>query len=203
MGLKNRLPDETTRKKLRSIMLILSVLLGCGLLCFVSYKVVEVPRYIVLSVSPVIDKLVNIYWYFTEYTIEEYEESGYSERHFVWQKRGYRSGDFGSDTWTFAIEYFDKWLAQEGWKQYKYLEYFDPCRNLPESNFLPKGKDGYVAYRQPNTVMYREERTICLAIWPNDSYMPGYYEIVLTTINPSFITGWNSAVEFLVVPPDE
>lgn len=200
MDLKSRFLD---RKNLRPLLIILSVVFGCGLFWLVGYEILQAPRFIVLDVPPTLEEKVNIRWYFTEYTTEKYEERGYSERHFVWQKRGYFPVDVGSEAWDSAIGNFDEWLAEEGWKRYQYLEFFDPCMNLAESSFLPKGKDGYVAYRRPNTIMFRDEPTICLAIWPSETYGSGNDDVVLTTINPSLFTRWNSAVDFFGVPPDE
>jgi hypothetical protein len=95
----------------------------------------------------------------------------------------------GFDSWESVFEYFDSYLSKMNWHLYSKDDY-DPCAvDLPESKFLPRGANGYVVYRRPNTDDFKAEPTICLAIWSSDS---DRFEIVLVTSNPSPLTKWKS-----------
>jgi hypothetical protein len=98
----------------------------------------------------------------------------------------------GFDTWDSVFEYFDNYLSELNWQQYSTVG-FDPCALwLPESKFLPRGTNGYIVYRRPDTQDFIAEPTICLAIWSENSGDIDRFNIVLVTVNPSTITRWKS-----------
>ncbi|MEO7838889.1 MAG: hypothetical protein ABIU06_06030, partial [Anaerolineales bacterium] len=88
-------------------------------------------------------------------------------------------------------------LADDEWTLYQDDSY-DPCISfLPEAEFLPRGKDGYLVYRKPGSIAYAEVPRICLAIWPSwveDETVLGYH-VVIITVNPSIMTVWNNRID--------
>jgi hypothetical protein len=142
---------------------------------------------------------MQIGWHKTDYIVQEFEELRYFDRYYLWRKQGATSNSKEENSWESVIEYFDDWLAKDGWVRFDGLEYFDPCRShLPEANFLPQGVNGYVAYRRPESVVFRSEPTVCLAAW--NPLLSNHYKIVLITINPSLLTGLGSAIDLAGAP---
>ncbi len=189
-------------KKIHPLILALSIFLGIGLLCFATYKILESPRYIVLSIPmPPPQPADSSRWDQVNYVVTDYEEGSYSARHFVWQRYGIISRKSGLDTWEAIIEYFDSWISKDGWIRFQGLEYFDPCAFYWALPYFSPQENGFAVsvYRKANTVVYRDEPTVCLLVWPTESHQETY-EVILMTINPSLLTRWNSTVDFFGVP---
>jgi len=86
--------------------------------------------------------------------------------------------------WQSIVTYFDDQFGQKGWEQ---TEVYTPCdQYMPEARFLPRGKDGYVAYRPKGWVEpydFFGGNFICLAVWgkPNETW----YNVTFITISQS------------------
>lgn len=177
--------------------LILLMIFGIGLSCWAVYKWIERPQYILLQIPSPISYLPRGNWLFTQFTVNTFTDD--QSRYFLVRMETSAYGkvhdqEHGFDSWESVLDYFDEHLSKMNWQLYS-SEAFDPCATLlAESKFLPRGDNGYVVYRRPNTEDYIREPTICLAIWPA-SYVGDEirrFEIALLTINPSTLTRWKS-----------
>lgn len=89
-------------------------------------------------------------------------------------------------SWGSIAAYFDNQLDSVGWTR---SDAYAPCKlYMPEANFLPDGKNGFLYYRR-NTYkpMYESEDgdLICLAIWKPVG--ENHFNIVLITAKPSLL----------------
>jgi len=88
-------------------------------------------------------------------------------------------------SWEDIINYFDDRLDEKGWSRT-----LTSCDNyIQESDFIPKGKNGWVAYKKYGSEDYAVEPTVCIAIFPtNTLYGETYYRVVFYTVRPSIFT---------------
>jgi hypothetical protein len=167
------------------------VLVILGLLCFLGYRILERPKYIVLSI-PLPSSLPRGNWSYTEYSTQVWSYEG--GRYFVWRSEGEirnEGTDSKFNSWESIVDYFGNRLKDDGWVLYEAF-YGDPCSIfLHESDFLPRGNAGYIAYVKPEKIETTLEPTVCLAVWPdiNEDKIQKYH-VVLLTANPSFLTIW-------------
>lgn len=163
---------------------ILCVLLNRGVSYFLDR--LEVPEYIEIDIPPSDGRA----WSYTERTVQTWEDSGAT--FFIWRRATTLFQPVSTDrppwSWESVIGYFDKQLIERDWERAEHHG-DSPCDvYLPESEFLDKGKNGYVVYKHPGSKVYQPTPTICLAVWPFDSEWVSGFEIVLLTSNPSPLT---------------
>lgn len=181
-------------------------LIGLTVLCWLGYYIVfEKPHYTILSIpSPLVYTSNRSDWSTTEYS-ELYWSEKPNAHYYIWRRVTQAhdttyNPDHGFASWEALIKYFDDWLVDQGWVLYEDNS-FNPCRSyLPESSFLPRGENGYVVYRQENTLRFAAEPTVCIAVWPVEPAREpvGTYNVVLITVTPSLFTEWDS--QFNLVP---
>jgi hypothetical protein len=187
-------------KSFKAFSIILLIIFGIGLSSWALYRWIERPRYIHIQIPSPISYLPRGDWLYTQFATNTFTDD--HTRYFVTRMETSAFGkvhdqEHGFDSWESVLNYFDEYLSKMNWQLYS-SKAVDPCVIfLPESEFLPRGEGGYVAYRRHNTKDYVDEPTICLAIWP--VYFVGEqvkrFEIVLVTINPSTFTQWKSILD--------
>lgn len=193
-------PPRTLALANRKLRLIILIILACFMFVVGGYAFLAVPRYIILNIEAPDSYLPRGDW--TSTTVSTYTFSDISSHFFVWrQEAEVRTKTYDPESpfnsWQSLKKYFDDHLADGKWTLYEY-ESYDPCINfLPEAKFLPRGENGYLIYRKPETIDYAAEPTLCLAIWPSweeNENVNGYYVVILT-VNPSIMTVWNNRID--------
>lgn len=191
--------DIRLPKPNRNPIWVLSLVLACIVCTVGGYAFLTAPRYIALDIEVPDSYLPRGNWTLT--TLSTYKFTDTQSRYFVWRQEAEvrtKPHDPQSpfDSWLSLKEYFDNHLADDEWTLYQ-SESYDPCINfLPEAKFLPRGEDGYLAFRKPGTVDFAAEPTVCLAIWPSrieNENVNGYYVVILT-VNPSPMTALTSQI---------
>jgi len=189
---------RTLPKKPKHYWLIAIGALICLCIIAILYFAASRPRYVILDIPSPISYLPRGSWYTTEYTTQDWVDS--HDRYYIWRRETVAYSDIhdtenGYSSWASVVEYFDKWLVEDGWTLYDH-PFIDPCRSaLPESEFLVKGEDGYLVYHReaPDSSDYP---IVCLAIWPVTVFdNVDKYRIVLVTVNPSTLTKIRIAME--------
>jgi hypothetical protein len=156
----------------------MGILLTCVLASVSLFFFLERPQYIELEAMPP----NNQDWYYTETATQDWGTS----RYFISRRETYiwGCGDCLM-SWQSIIEYFDKSLTQEGW--HLTTDGNNPCAFTPEANFLERGK-GYLVYKRLGSQPYGDSPAVCIALWPLDTSSADSFPLVLSSINPSFLT---------------
>jgi len=180
---------------------VISLVVFCWFGYYMSF---DMPHYTILSIpSPEAATVDRCDWDTTTYSKLTWCDKT-SAHYYLWRKetQAYDTvydPENGYASWDALIQYFSLWLVDHGWLLYDdYSD--DPCRGfLPESNFLPRGKNGYVIYRRKNTVRFAAEPTVCVAAWPVEPFVKpvGIYNVVLLTITPSPYAKWYSLLNLV------
>lgn len=162
--------------------------LGVVLICGGLYYWLELPRYIELTVEP--PGKNEWHWNPTERIVQTWDKQNVF---YIWRRETQvytgSCSDSGLDGWQSIIEYFDKWFIQQKWERAEQQGDTHCYLYLPESNFLPMGKEnGYVAYKPAGSQPYQPGPAACLAVWPTEGSDSFY--VVLTTGIPSPLTAF-------------
>jgi hypothetical protein len=170
------------------VLLIFGIIITC---LFVGYLVEIVPRYISLSIHPPdYNRIGNIGdWDRTTYSnfLIPFLPS-INSRVYILRKEAIVVEK--QETWDSIISYFDKKFNENGWVR---SDTYAPCGlYLPEAQFLKKGKDGYVFYREKTyqpMIDFEEGDLACLAVWKDSGAES--FKVVLLTARPSLLTMLN------------
>jgi hypothetical protein len=174
--------NNSTGKKMPKWLkfLLIVVPLAGVLLCGGGYVyVTSWPQYIELDVPLPRPSA----WRYTEKTVQV-QHIGES-KFYIWRRKTTLSIGEAFDNQASIIDYFDNWLAENGWER--------DARGrgcnvyVPERDFLGHKFDGFVRYRRSDSSPYRAGPRVCLIIWPTETDSD-YYHVVFLTTNPSPLT---------------
>lgn len=168
------------------------------------YLIFKMPRYTTLPIPSTLTYTLRGEWDITAYS-DLYWGDNPKAHYYIWRRESQaysisNDPEHGYASWEAVIQYFDRWLVEHGWMLYDDYS-FDPCNKyLPESNFLPRGENGYVVYRREKTLRFASEPTVCIAVWPIDlsAARIDTYNVVLMTVTPSLYSKWYS--RFNLIP---
>ena len=142
--------------------LVYVYILLCVFVVLVAYN--NWPRYVVLNpLLPdegfVISEAKMIY---NPYTDGDVKLSSHNT--WIW-RREYGFLPTGDDPYTseFILAYFDKWLKEQGWKNFEGQG--DPCDVVTKAGLLEKDTNLF-AYVPENTTGSYYSSAVCLAAWP-------------------------------------
>ena len=171
----------THKKSLRISHRLSIILIAFFFLCSVSfYYVTGWPQYIKLDV----DLPGKNDWSYTEKIVRSWHDTRL--KYFIYRQATavYQHPPDNFTSWESVINVFDQHFAKTGWKRLEGYWSYSPCHYMPETAFLEEGEGGFVVYMPQDWNEFDlGHPTICLAVWPMNSY-DGYY-VVLLSVNPS------------------
>jgi hypothetical protein len=172
--------------------------MACAILAFTSYLLLQIPKYLVLSIESPSSYLPRGGWFSTSYATYVFPDS--QHRFYVWRQEddvSTQQSDPKSpfDTPQSIWKYFDSWLMENGWVPFEATHGGACTVFLPEASFLEVGSDGYRVYTEPDAKIFPTSPITCLAIWRDSENIYSRYHIVLVTANPSTLTAWNARIE--------
>ena len=180
------------------IKVILFWCLVIALLCFAGlYIFNSLPRYITLSIPLPKDDYSSQAWVFPTYSVIRSRQT----RYFAWREFAILTFESASEEESrqYIFEHFDKELFIQGWIRSDYdSNRYTNCYDgkfFPEAAFLPPSQDfsqdGFVVYKKktnPPLIKSKVSDEICLAIWKHWDNVPDTFNVVISTIKPSFFT---------------
>jgi hypothetical protein len=165
--------------------------LGALLVFILSLYLFEIfPRYLIINI-PTPDSNVEVRygggWESTIYEIKTEPVLPNLNSHiFIWRQEMVGIFDPGQEmrNWNDVTGFFSKNLEKIGWIQ---SQEYTPChRYMPEASFLPRGENGFLAYRRKGfvpTYDFKGGSFVCLAVWSNKGDVS--YNVVLISVNQS------------------
>jgi len=179
--------NDAQRKKRRPILIILVAFLIIIGLCFVSVWVAEMPRYITFDIpSPDQFNTELADWDYAEYSILENTDG--KDKFYIWRTQADFYGSipqYHFDSLEGVLSYLDDNLEKHGWER---VGEHDSCSRLTERNFLEDDETyKYIEIGNEDPFSYR---IVCIFIWQTLFDWLDYpiYTVIITSINPSFLT---------------
>ena len=157
------------------------------------------PYYVELDIPTPTSHLPHGDWSFTQYSTQVWTDSG--TRYFIVRQEtivfnNSLDPEYGFRSWDEVISYFETYLSEAGWVRETAFGYA-PCNPvLTETNFLPEGPNGYLAYIRTANLEANKwtQPVVCLAVWPHAEDEEGVssFNVVLLSANPSSWAEWLS-----------